>query len=140
MPQIKTLANIITTNLLSISTKNNQPVESIISISDLIKLASYFEEDKVNNQGIAKSIELLVQNPNQTLDEILKQNGLLQTVDTSALSAFVDTVIENNPTQVEQYKSGKIQIIGFLVGKCMQESKGSGNPKIFNQLLVDKLK
>jgi aspartyl-tRNA(Asn)/glutamyl-tRNA(Gln) amidotransferase subunit B len=139
MPSTKTIANIITTNLLATATKTNQQVDSIIKIPDLITLASYFEDNKISNQGIAKTIEVLAENPSQSLDEVLKSNGLLQIVDSSALEVFVDKVIEANPAQVEQYRSGKVQIIGFLVGQCMKEAQGKGNPKIFNQLLAGKL-
>ncbi len=139
MPSTKTIANIITTNLLATATKTNQQVDSIIKIPDLIILASYFEDNKISNQSIAKAIEILADNPNQSLDEVLTSNNLLQIVDSSALEIFVDSVVAANPAQVEQYRSGKIQIIGFLVGQCMKEANGKGNPKIFNQLLVKKL-
>jgi aspartyl-tRNA(Asn)/glutamyl-tRNA(Gln) amidotransferase subunit B len=37
---------------------------------------------------------------------------------------------------VAQYKDGNTKVVGYLVGQCMKASKGTGNPKLFNQLLT----
>jgi len=48
-------------------------------------------------------------------------------------------VIADNPTQVAEYQSGKINLFGFFVGQAMKASQGQGNPKIFTELLQKKL-
>ncbi len=53
--------------------------------------------------------------------------------------SLVDQVIADNPDQVQQYRDGKIQVIGFLVGQCMQLSKGKANPAQVNEILRSKL-
>jgi aspartyl-tRNA(Asn)/glutamyl-tRNA(Gln) amidotransferase subunit B len=136
---IKTVANIITNQLITYSIKNNLPLEGLISKQNILELAQLFNDSKISNQGLSKAIELIIQSPSSDLSTILEDNKLLQTTDTGALQSIVDTVIEGNPTQVEQYKSGKINIIGFLVGQCMKQAGGSGNPKVFNELLTTKL-
>jgi aspartyl-tRNA(Asn)/glutamyl-tRNA(Gln) amidotransferase subunit B len=72
-------------------------------------------------------------------DEIIDQRGLRQTNDTGALEQIVDEVIANYTEQVEDYKSGNERVFGFLVGQCMKASKGQWNPKIFNEMLKNKL-
>jgi aspartyl-tRNA(Asn)/glutamyl-tRNA(Gln) amidotransferase subunit B len=136
---IKTVANIITNQLITYSIKNNLPLEGLISKQNILELAQLFNDSKISNQGLSKAIELIIQSPSSDLSTILEDNKLLQTTDTGALQSIVDTVIEGNPAQVEQYKSGKINIIGFLVGQCMKQAGGSGNPKVFNELLATKL-
>jgi aspartyl-tRNA(Asn)/glutamyl-tRNA(Gln) amidotransferase subunit B len=137
---VKTVANIITGNLLGQATKLNREVDTLISKENLIELARLFEDSKINNQGIAKAIDILVQNPSETLDKILADNNLLQITDTSALAGFVDQVVGENQDKVAEYQSGKVQLIGFFVGQCMKISGGTGNPKLFNELLTQKLK
>jgi aspartyl-tRNA(Asn)/glutamyl-tRNA(Gln) amidotransferase subunit B len=44
--------------------------------------------------------------------------------DTGAMEAIVDNVLATNASQVEEYKSGKVNLFGFFVGVCMKESKG----------------
>ena len=137
---LKTIVNIITTSLLAQATKLNKPVDTLLREQTIIDLAKLFEESKINNQSISKAIELLIANPDRDLTQVLTSNNLIQSTDTSDLIPIVDSIIMSNPTQVEQYKSGKVQIIGFLVGQCMKQSKGIGNPKLFNELLIERLK
>jgi len=59
--------------------------------------------------------------------------------DTGAIEAMVDEVIANNPDQVQQYKDGKEQVIGFFVGQVMKASQGKANPGQVNQMLKEKL-
>jgi aspartyl-tRNA(Asn)/glutamyl-tRNA(Gln) amidotransferase subunit B len=136
----KTIANIITNNLITQGSKINKSVSELVSTQNIIDLAKLFNESKINNQGLAKAIEALSENPGQDLTKVLEDNKLLQITDTGALIPVVQKVIAENPTQVEQYKSGKTAIIGFLVGQCMKNSGGAGNPKLFNELLSENLK
>ncbi len=65
--------------------------------------------------------------------------GLRQKNDTEALEKTVLEVLEKHPTQLEEYKNGKENLFGFFVGQCMKLSAGQGNPKIFTQILGEKL-
>ena len=69
----------------------------------------------------------------------MDREGLRQISDTGALEKIVDDVIANNPKQVEQYKSGKTAVMGFLVGQVMKASRGQANPAAVNDLLKAKL-
>jgi aspartyl-tRNA(Asn)/glutamyl-tRNA(Gln) amidotransferase subunit B len=136
---IKTIANIITNQLITYSSRNNKPLETLISRENIIELAKLFNENKINNQGLSKAIELIVEKPESDLNSILEENKLIQSTDTGVLQLIVVAVIEQNQIQVDQYKAGKVNVIGFLVGQCMKQAGGSGNPKIFNELLSTKL-
>ena len=139
----KTVSNLISGNLLALSTKLEKPLFKLVSTHNIVKLAQLFEDDKINNQGVGKTIEHLTQSDqNFSLDaeEIAAIHGWLQVSDAGALQVFVDQVIANNPKVVDEYKSGKVQVIGFLVGQCMKTSKGAGNPKKFTELLEGSLK
>ena len=57
----------------------------------------------------------------------------------TALEKIIDDVLAANPKQVEQYKGGKITVIGFLVGQVMKSSRGQANPATVNELLKSKL-
>jgi aspartyl-tRNA(Asn)/glutamyl-tRNA(Gln) amidotransferase subunit B len=70
---------------------------------------------------------------------IMEREGLKQISDTGALEKMVDDVLAANPKQVEQYKSGKTTVIGFLVGQVMKASRGQANPNAVNELLKNKL-
>ena len=48
-------------------------------------------------------------------------------------------ILENNPQSIADYKAGKDRALGFLVGQCMKEMKGKGNPQILNKLILEEL-
>jgi aspartyl-tRNA(Asn)/glutamyl-tRNA(Gln) amidotransferase subunit B len=72
-------------------------------------------------------------------EAIIEKHGLGQISDTSELEAVVAEVIAANPAQVEQYRGGKQQVLGFLVGQVMKASGGRANPKLVNDLLRGEL-
>ena len=72
-------------------------------------------------------------------DKIVDERGMRQTTDTDALAPVVDAVLARCQDQVQQYRDGNRKVVGFLVGQCMRESRGTGNPKLFNQMLVERL-
>lgn len=136
---IKTIANIISGNLLSLSGKTGKPLDQIIKRENLIYLARLFEGRKISNQGLQKVLEHLSENPDLEAEKAVEELGVLQISDDQTLLAFVNQAIAENPKQVEQYKSGKVQLIGFFVGQCMKLSGGQGDPAKFNQLLTEAL-
>jgi aspartyl-tRNA(Asn)/glutamyl-tRNA(Gln) amidotransferase subunit B len=70
---------------------------------------------------------------------IMEREGLKQISDTGALEAIADQVLAANPKQVEQFKSGKTAVLGFLVGQVMKASRGQANPASVNEVLKRKL-
>jgi aspartyl-tRNA(Asn)/glutamyl-tRNA(Gln) amidotransferase subunit B len=72
-------------------------------------------------------------------EQIVQEKGLVQISDEKAIEAVVWQIIEANPKSVADYKSGKEQAIGFLVGQVMKETKGKANPGLVNKLLKEKL-
>ncbi len=69
----------------------------------------------------------------------VKDKGLAQISDTSALEAAVDAVIAANPAEAEAYRGGKTKLMGFFVGQIMKATKGQANPGLVNELLRKKL-
>jgi len=72
-------------------------------------------------------------------EEIVKEKGLVQITDTSAIEKVVDEVIAANPKELEQYRAGKTALLGFFVGQVMRASGGKANPQAVNQILKSKL-
>ncbi|MHB8879259.1 MAG: Asp-tRNA(Asn)/Glu-tRNA(Gln) amidotransferase subunit GatB [Myxococcaceae bacterium] len=70
---------------------------------------------------------------------IVAEKGLAQVSDTGALEAAVDEVLSKNAGEIEKYRAGKKQILGFFVGQVMKAMKGKGNPALINELVRKKL-
>jgi aspartyl-tRNA(Asn)/glutamyl-tRNA(Gln) amidotransferase subunit B len=72
-------------------------------------------------------------------EQIVQEKGLTQVSDEGALEKIIDEVLTKNPAQVAQFKEGKQQVLGFLVGQVMKASVGKANPGKVNELLKKKL-
>jgi aspartyl-tRNA(Asn)/glutamyl-tRNA(Gln) amidotransferase subunit B len=98
---------------------------------------------KINEKEIsgkmAKDIFAKMYDTGKSPEAIIEGEGLRQISDTGALEKIVDEVLAANAKQVEQYKSGKTTVIGYLVGQVMKASKGQANPAAVNDLLRTKL-
>jgi aspartyl-tRNA(Asn)/glutamyl-tRNA(Gln) amidotransferase subunit B len=71
---------------------------------------------------------------------VMEDKKLGQMSDSNEIEKVVERVVDNNPKQVAEYKSGRVQILQFLVGMVMKETEGRANPKIVADLLKEKLK
>ena len=76
---------------------------------------------------------------NKTAGDIIKEDGLEQVSDADAIEKVVDSVIAANPKAVSDYKAGKTNVIGWLMGQVMKSSHGRANPKQSTELLQQKL-
>jgi aspartyl-tRNA(Asn)/glutamyl-tRNA(Gln) amidotransferase subunit B len=87
------------------------------------------------SSSIAKDVFARMVESGESAEAIVAREGLAQNSDEGALAAIVQSVVSANADAVAQYRSGKMQTFGFLVGQVMKESGGKANPKLANQLL-----
>ena len=71
----------------------------------------------------------------QPADAIVKAKGLARIDDEGAIEAAVRDVIAANPGPVAQYRGGKAQLFGFLVGQAIKSTGGKANPARVNALM-----
>ena len=76
----------------------------------------------------------------QKIREYAIEKDLLQKNDTGALTEIAQKIIDLNEKVVADYKAGKEAALMSLVGQMMKETKGSANPQVAKQLLMDLLK
>lgn len=116
-------------------TKESLPIPSQ-SIASLVKLI----DDQVISSNIAKRVySILEQHPDKSPIKIVEENQWQVVNDQQQINQFVDQVIQENPAEVEKYHSGKVKILGFLMGQLMKLSQGKLDPKTANQLMLDGL-
>ena len=135
----KLAANWVSQDLLGMLNKNNWDItESPIQAERLATLITRIKDNTISGK-IAKTVFETMVSDESDVDAIIEAKGLKQVTDSGEIEKFVLEVIEKNPAQVQQYKDGKEQVIGFLVGQCMQLSKGKANPAQVNELLREKM-
>jgi len=112
--------------------------ESPVSAEQFSDLLLRIKDNTISGK-IAKDVFSAMAQGEGSADEIIEKKGLKQITDSSAIESIIDDILANNPKQVEEYKAGKEQLIGFFVGQVMKASKGKANPGQVNQLLKQKL-
>lgn len=131
----KTVANWMLGDLSKMVNENNLTFDKAkVTPQQLSAMIALIEKGTISGK-IAKKVIVSMWNTGKDADTIVKEEGLVQITDTSAIEEIVKQVIANNPKPVEDVKSGNNKAIGFLVGQVMKESKGRANPGLVNQLL-----
>jgi aspartyl-tRNA(Asn)/glutamyl-tRNA(Gln) amidotransferase subunit B len=70
---------------------------------------------------------------------IAESLNLLQDSSTENLMEFVKSAVAKYPEKVEEYKNGKVGLIGLFMGEVMKMSKGKADPKVANSMMKDYL-
>lgn len=97
-------------------------------------------EDKTISSKIAKNLFGQMLSSTDSVDLMIKQQGLEQITDEVSINQFVHDVLNEFTEQKEQYLAGKEQVLSFLVGQVMKRSQGKANPKMVNEMIVKELK
>jgi aspartyl-tRNA(Asn)/glutamyl-tRNA(Gln) amidotransferase subunit B len=135
----KLVCNWISGELMRLMNENKVDIRNVgIPAKSLASLIQFLQEGSISGK-IAKTVfEEMVQSGKDPAT-IIEFRGLKQVSDEGALRGLLETLLSNNPKQVEQFRAGKTQIKAFFVGQVMKETKGQANPQIVNQLLEELL-
>ena len=137
-------ANWIKTEILRAVKEWKIDLTEVSSSSQLIapgRLASLIDlvEEGTVSASAAKNVLAELWQTEESPRVVAERMGLIQERNPDQLRAWVSEVIEKHPDQAAQYRSGKTQILGFLVGKVMGISRGKADPKQVNLLLAELL-
>ena len=111
---------------------------SPVSPERLVELLKMVDQGTISLK-VAREIFPKVYSSGKTPAQIVQENGLTQVSDEGALDKIIDEVLAKSPAQVAQFKEGKQQVVGFLVGQVMKASGGKANPGKVNELLKKRL-
>ncbi|MDD3224720.1 MAG: Asp-tRNA(Asn)/Glu-tRNA(Gln) amidotransferase subunit GatB [Clostridium sp.] len=105
-------------------------------LADLIKLIN---SSTISNAIGKKVIEDMFKT-GESPKKIVEEKGLIQNSDEGAILEVIKKVLDSNQDSIENYKSGRTRILGFLIGLVMKETRGKANPKIVNKLMSEEIK
>lgn len=100
----------------------------------LAELVGLVEKGTINNR-VAQELFAIVAQDGSSPTQLVKEKGLEQVGSSAELEAIIKEIVDANPQQVADYKSGKDKLFGFFVGLAMAKTKGKGNPKVIQDLL-----
>ena len=119
--------------------KEMEPSEIPFTAEQLASLVKLIENGTISSAIGKKVVEELFENPKDP-EEIIKEKGWIQISDEGAIKEVVEKIIAANPQSVADYKAGKDRALKFLLGQAMKETKGKANPKMLNEMFINKLK
>ena len=105
----------------------------------LLKELLDFIADGTISGKIAKTVFEEMFRTGKTAKDVIEDKGLKQVSDEEELAKICTSVVADNAKQVDEFRSGKEKVFGFLVGQVMKRTKGKANPPVVNQLLRDLL-
>lgn len=112
--------------------------KSPIAADKLAELITMIDSKEISGK-MAKDVFAEMWKTSKSAKDIVKEKGLTQITDDSAIEKLVDGVLAQNAQAVQDYRGGKQKLFGFFVGQVMKASKGQANPETVNQILLKKL-
>lgn len=106
----------------------------------IAKLIALINEGKISSSIASQKIfPTMLENLNSDPLSLAESMNLIQDSNEDSILGFIDEVKKQHPAEVERYKNGEKQLIGFLMGQLMKISKGKADPKTANQILRNEL-
>ncbi|MFT3951362.1 MAG: Asp-tRNA(Asn)/Glu-tRNA(Gln) amidotransferase subunit GatB [Oscillospiraceae bacterium] len=96
-------------------------------------------EKGIISTAAAKTIFEVIIEADADIDAIIKEKSLSQVSDTAELERIAAEILAANEKSVTDYRGGKTNALGFLVGQCMKASQGKANPTLMKEIVLNKL-
>jgi aspartyl-tRNA(Asn)/glutamyl-tRNA(Gln) amidotransferase subunit B len=133
----KAAANWVMGDVKSYLNSTGQEIDKFpISTDSLAALIALIDEGKVSSSlASQKLFPEMLKDQSKTPLAIAEELNLIQDSDEDSILAFIHEVIEQHPEEIERYKNGEKQLVGFLMGQLMRLSRGKADPKAANELM-----
>ena len=111
-------------------------LETPMTSDRFAELLEAVEKGTISN-SVGKSVFEAVIKEDKSPKQIIDEKGLSQNSDSDFINKIVAEVMANNEKSINDYKNGKTNALGYLVGQCMKASKGKANPGLVKQAVTD---
>ncbi|MGH7434178.1 MAG: Asp-tRNA(Asn)/Glu-tRNA(Gln) amidotransferase subunit GatB, partial [Polyangiaceae bacterium] len=128
------VANFVQSEVLRDVKTHGLTADIPVSARQIAELLRMVDESAISGKQ-AKEVYAKIVRTDRSPRDVVGELGMAQVSDAGAIEAVVRQVVEKNPKQAEQLRSGKTAVMGFFVGQVMKETKGSANPKLVNDAL-----
>ncbi len=106
---------------------------------EISELAQMLEDETISSK-ISKQVFEEMTKTGKKPKEIVEKNNLTQINDPAKLEPIIDEIITNFPENVTKFKAGNNKLLGFFVGQVLKTTNGKANPKVINEIILNKLK
>lgn len=110
-----------------------------VSVEKMLGLLNLLKDGTISGK-IAKDILDMMFETGETAEALVEKKGLKQVSNSDEIAEVIEKILQANPDKVSEYRQGKDKLFGFFVGQAMKETGGKANPKMVNDILLEKLK
>jgi len=136
---LKTASNLLLGDIQAYLNKNNLSIfKTKLTIEKMQELVKKLDEGVISHKNF-KDLVLDIMESDKEIDVLLKEKGIQNVVDNSLVLELIKRVLDENQNVVADYLNGNERSLKFLMGMVMKESKGSVNPRLANDLLIETL-
>ena len=137
--QQKTAANFIVGEITKYMNDTGKSLsETALNAEGLVSLCVVYEKGNVSSSGAKKVLGELIEHGGN-VDDIINDLGVAQNSDAAFIDSLAEEVIAANERSVKDYRNGKKNAIGHLVGQAMKLSMGRADPQMLRKALENKL-
>ena len=125
----KKTVNLILAELLAVLNEEKKTINDVeITPKHIAELSDALETGKITSKQ-GKEVFAVMMETSKKPSEIIKEKGYEVVSDLGEIDKIVQEVIAANPKAIEDFKSGKTNVVGWLMGQVMKQSHGKANPK-----------
>lgn len=111
-----------------------------ISAENIAALIKIIDDGKISSSVASQKVfPAMLEASDKSPLQIAEELNVLQDSSEDSILTFIDDVIKQHPAEVERYKNGEKQLVGFFMGQLMKASKGKADPKAANKLMRNRL-
>ena len=135
----KIVANWMLGDIFSYLNKNNITIKEFkLSPLNFAKLLKLLKDGKISSKQ-GKDVFMEIVDTDNDPEKIAKDKGMVQESDEGLILEYINEVLKENPQAIETYKSGRDNILSFLIGQVMKKSRGKANPALTSKLLKEEI-
>jgi aspartyl-tRNA(Asn)/glutamyl-tRNA(Gln) amidotransferase subunit B len=129
----------VTGPLFALLNRDNLAItETRVSPALLAQLLEMLQAGEINRGSAGEVLEETYAS-GRPPREVAQERGLTQISDAGALVPIVRGVLERNPKAVEDFRNGKRQVVGFLIGQVMKETRGTAKQDTARSLILEEM-
>lgn len=135
----KAVANMVISEVRRVLNEQSQDIRNFSLSPERLGALIKLKESNTISSSAMQSVFNAMLSDERDAETIAKELNLIQVSDTSFLEPMVEEVIAQNPDKVKAYLDGKVGLMGFFVGQVMKASQGKANPKLVNDMVLQKI-
>lgn len=137
---LKIASNLLLGDIRAYLNKTGKTIEETTLTLDKFKtVVNKLDSGEIPNK-VFKDILIDLLETDKSFEEIIKANNIETISDTSSLLEVVTNILDNNESNIIEYKNGHDRVLKFLMGQIMKETKGSANPALVNKILLEEIR